>query len=565
MHEATRGMRLLQGDPLLPHTQTLVALLDEAAGRAPERAFLVERDARNARAELTFAQAAATSQRIAAALLALGASAQRPLLILSGNGIDHALMTFGALRAEIPVVPVSPLAGRAAHDGFARLRAIVDTVRPGVVFARDGRLYADAVRALCSDVPFVCVHEAPRDLSAFDYAALHAFAPLAAAPAIGPATVAKILFTSGSTGTPKGVVTTHGMICAMQQAIAQAWPFLADRPPVMVDWLPWSHCFGGNKVLGIALRHAGTLHIDDGNPTPERFERSAQLRGEVAPTLAFDVPLGWRAWSRRLRADEALRRRWLSRLDLGCWGGATLDAATRRALRELGVPLAAGWGATETSPTVTLTAGDAPGDAIGVPVAGVELKLVPNGDAYEARVRGPQVMPGYFARPDLTAAAFDEEGFYRIGDVVRPLAARAPQRGLAFVARVDDRFKLASGTWVRAAELREAFLAACGDAAEAFVTGEGAETVGVIVWLTPEAAARPPKTQRERIAAAMRGVAIGDGSAGRPRRAVIAGDPPHVHERTEKGTLVRRTVLTQRAALVARLHAPVPDAGVIAV
>ena len=558
-------MHLLQGDPLLPHTATLLELLDEAAGRAPERAFLIERDAPGIPDELTFARAAASSRRVAAALLALGASAERPLLILSGNGIDHAVMTFGALRAGIPVVPVSALAGRAVHDGFARLRAIVEIVRPGVVFARDGGVYADAVRAVCRDLPFVCASDPPQGRASVDYASLLAHAPLERDPAIGAGTIAKIMFTSGSTGTPKGVITTHGMICAMQQAIAQAWPFLADHPPVLVDWLPWSHCFGGNKVLGIALRHAGTLHIDDGNPTPERFERSAKLRGEVAPTLAFDVPLGWRAWAHRLRDDDALRRRWLSRLDLGCWGGATLDGSTRDELRALGVPLAAGWGATETSPTITLTAHDAPGDAIGFPVAGVELKLVPSGDAYEARVRGAQVTPGYYRRPDLTAAAFDDEGFYRIGDVVRPLAAPAPGRGLAFVARVDDRFKLASGTWVRAAELRDAFLAACDDAAEVLVTGDGEDAVGLIVWLTPEAAARAPQTQRAGIAAAMRGTSIGDGSAGRPRRAVIAGDPPIASERTEKGTLVRRAVLAPRAALVARLHARVPDAGVIAV
>ena len=370
-----------------PHLDTLVALLDDAARRAPDRAFLVERSPA-AQRTLTFAQAAQRAPRLGAALRALGAAEDRPLLILSGNGIDHALLTFGAQDAGVPVVPVSARFGRAdaAADGYARLRAIVAAVRPGVVFAADGDAYAGAVRTLLSEVPYLRAH---------DVARLAESAPPLQARAVGPETVAKILFTSGSTGEAKGVITTHGMICAMLQGIAQAWPFLSEQPPVLTDWLPWSHCFGGNKVLGIALRHAGTLYIDDGDPTPAGFARTLALRREVAPTLQFDVPLGWTAWLAQLRSDDALRRRWMATLDLGAWGGATLAATTRDGLRALGVPLGAGWGATETAPAVTLTRGkDAAHDALGEPLAGVELRLIPSGDAYEARVRGPQVTPG---------------------------------------------------------------------------------------------------------------------------------------------------------------------------
>ena len=346
-------------------------------------------------------------------------------------------------------------------------------------------------------------------MRAFDYARLltHAPASRGVAARIDGETVAKILFVSGSTGETKGVVVTHGMIGAMLQGVAQAWPFLDDHPPVLVDWLPWSHGLGGNLVLGIALRHAGTLYVDDGDPTPERFERTVRLRAEIPPTLAFDVPLGWTAWAQRLRADDALRRRWLSRLDRACWAGATLAPATRDALRAIGVPLAAAWGSTETSPAVALTTGvDPVYDALGVPLAGVELKLVPSGDAYEARVRGPQVMRGYFWRPDLTAAAFDDEGFYRMGDVVRPVDARAPERGLAYVSRIDERFKLASGAWVLAGDVRAAFLAECSDAADALVSGAGRDKVGLLVWPTAEGRLLDRDVLRAQVADAMRRV-----------------------------------------------------------
>jgi feruloyl-CoA synthase len=547
------GTLRLRGEPLQPHPPTLLALLDAAAERAPERTFLVERDGRDVWHQVSFKTVAERSHRIGAALRALGASETRPVMILSRNGIDHAMVTFGALRAGIPVVPVSAQTGLSHRDGFVRLRAIAETARPAVVFARDGAAYADAARAVLPDAAYVTVTEPPPGTRAFDYARLLTHAPAARAGVgrVDGETVAKILFVSGSTGETKGVVVTHGMIGAMLQGVAQAWPFLDDHPPVLVDWLPWSHGLGGNLVLGIALRHAGTLYVDDGDPTPERFERTVRLRAEVPPTLAFDVPLAWTAWAERLRADDALRRRWLSRLDRACWAGAPLAPATRDALRAIGVPLAAAWGSTETSPAIALTSGvDPVYDALGAPLAGVELKLIPSGDAYEARVRGPQVMRGYYWRPDLTAAAFDDEGFYRMGDVVRPVDARAPERGLAHVSRLDERFKLASGAWVLAGELRAAFLAECSDVADVLVSGAGRDAVGLLVWPTDEGRLLDRDVLRAQIADAMRRIAAPGGPAVRPRRALMvlarrrADDPAH-------------------AAALARLHASEPDAEVI--
>jgi feruloyl-CoA synthase len=545
----------LRGEPLRAHPPTLLALLDAAAARAPQRAFLVERDARDVWHRATFDTMARRSHTIAGGLRALGASETRPVMILSGNGIDHAMMTFGALRAGVPVVPVSAKTGLAARDGFARLRAIADTVRPGVVFARDGAAYAAAARAVAPDAAFVSVTEPQAGMPrAFDYAQLLAHAPpeRRALARVDESSVAKILFVSGSTGETRGVVVTHGMIGAMLQGVAQAWPFLDDHPPVLVDWLPWSHGLGGNLVLGIALRHAGTLYVDDGDPTPEHFERTVRLRAEIAPTLAFDVPLGWTAWVDRLRGDDVLRRHWLSRLDRACWAGATIAPATRDALRAIGVPLAAAWGSTEASPAIALTPGVNPaGDALGVPLAGVELKLVANGDAYEARVRAAQVMQGYFWRPDLTAQAFDEDGFYRLGDLVRPIDARAPELGLAFVARLDERFKLASGVWVLAGDVRTAFLAECSDAADVLVSGAGHDAVGLLVWPSAEGRLLDRDVLRAQVVNAMRRLAARAGPAIYARRALIVDD-------ARGGTDER-----ERSAALKRLHASEPDAEVI--
>jgi feruloyl-CoA synthase len=423
-------------------------------------------------------------------------------------------------------------------------------VRPAVVFARDGAAYAPGAREAAPDAAYVSVTPAT-GMRGVDYATLLAHPPLAHVPPIDAQTIAKIMIVRHTGGEPRGVVTTHGMLCAMLQGIAQTWPLLAQRPPIVVDGLPWSSSLGGNAVLGIVLHQAGTLYIDHGG--------GETFRTQIAPTLAFDVPLGWAHWVARLRGDDALRRTWLSRLERALWQGAPLAPATHHALRALGVPLAAAWGATETGPAITVTRDeDVAPDAVGVPLPGIELKLVPHGDVYEARVRGPQVAPGYFWRPDLTAAAFDEEGFYRLGDLVRPLDPRAPQRGLAFAGRIDERFKLGTGTWVLAGDVRDAFLVqSAPDVAAAFVTGDGRDVIGVLVWPSSEGALLERDLLRAQIADAMRRAAPGPGSAARLRRALIVRGAPPRGERAEQ--------LARLAPEIARLHASEPDAEVILV
>jgi feruloyl-CoA synthase len=520
-------------------------MLDDAAERAPDRAFLVERDARGRWRQIGFATAAKRSRRIAAALRALGASETRPVMILSGNGIDHALVTLGAARAAIPVAPVPARLGLDGRDGFARLRALAGVVRPAVVFARDGAAYADAVGAAAPDAAFVSVGAPPAGVRSFDYASLLVHPPLADGEvAVDGETIAKLMFSSDPSDESAAVVVTHGMIGAMLQGLAQTWPFLDRHPPVIVDAQPWSDAFGGNVVLGIALRHAGTLHVGDSRP-------AAALRADVAPTLAFDVPSGWARCVEQLRADDALRRRWLARLDLACWSGSTMAPSVRDALRAIGVPLATIWGSTATAGAACATTGvDPKFDALGVPLAGIELALLPAGDGYEARVRGPQVTTGYYWRPDLTAAAFDDEGYLRTGDLVRPVDARAPVRGLEYGGRLDQRLKLSSGAWVRAAELQAAFLAECNDAADVLVTGQGGDQVGLLVLPTDDALLLDRDVLRAQIADAMRRVAPGNGS-GAPRRALIVDALPAGHPRA--------------TAFVARLHASEPDAEVIVV
>jgi feruloyl-CoA synthase len=524
----------LLGPEAAPHPLTLPAMLDDAARRAPDRVFLIERDAQRRWRQITFATAAKRARRIAAALRSLGASETRPLMILSENGIDHALLLLGAASAGIPVAPVAAGIGLEAHDGYAHLRAISDVVRPAVVFARDGAAYAGAVRSVAPDAAFISVAEPPPGPRAFDYAQLLAHAPLPdGAVNVGGETIAKLMFAADPPSENAAVIVTHGMLGAMLQGLTQAWPFLERRPPEIVGALPWSGAFGGNVVFGLALRHAGTLHVDAAPGT--------------APTLAFDLPSGWARRVELLRADDALRRRWLANIDVACWSGATMPPATRDALRAIGLPLATVWGSTETAGAICATGGGDPVfDALGAPLAGAEIALHPVGDVYEARVRGSQVTTGYYWQPERTAAAFDDDGFLCTGDLVRPVHARAPQRGLAYVGRLDHSFRLSSGAWVRAAELRDAFLAECSDARDVLVTGQGGSEIGLLVWPAPEAALLDRDVLRAQIGDAMQRVV--SAGFGAPHRALIVDAPLRY---------------ATNASLVARLHASEPDAEVI--
>jgi feruloyl-CoA synthase len=501
-------------------------------------------------------------------------------MILSPNSLVHLLMTLAGFTAGVPVAPVSVAYSLRSQD-HARLRRLADVLRPGLVFAADGVAFREALSTVASYGARTAVATGPErgvDEVFDDLLATEPGDALEKSFAgIGPATVAKILFTSGSTGSPKGVPNTHRMLCANQQMIRQVWPFLAEDPPVLVDWLPWSHTFGGNHNTHLVLVNGGTLYIDDGTPAPGRFDRSLDLLGKVAPTLYFNVPVGYAALVPALEADPGLARHFFSRLRLLFTAAAALspDLYGRLAALAAGyspdrfIPVTSAWGSTETAPAVTSAhVPDAPAGCLGVPLPGTEVKLVPSGAKLELRVRGPNVFNGYLGRPDLAAQAFDEEGFYRIGDAGRLVDPDDPNRGIFFDGRTAEDFKLTSGTWVNTGQLRIGLVSACGGLLlDAVIAGHDRSFVSALAWINLAEAGRiagemapaVPHTVpaiREVISGALTMLNAGAGSAARIERLVLLAEPAALDqgEITDKGYINQAKVLERRAAAVERLY-----------
>ena len=547
-------IRLRSPMPLEPTPEAITAWLEHWAGRSPDRVFLAERGGIGWR-QLSYAETLAEVRRIAQGLLDRGASPGRPVAILSDNSLGHALVTLAALHVGIPVVPVSPAYSLLSTD-FAKLRAIFALVEPGIVWTDDPVRFAAALDAVGARA------------TALDD--LRAAAPgpevARARAAVTRDTVAKVLFTSGSTGTPKGVVNTHGMLVANQQMMVQGWPFITRRPPVIVDWLPWNHTFGGNHNFHLVLRNGGTLFIDGGRPVPGRIDETVRNLTAVSPTFYFNVPRGFDLLMPRLEGDAALRRSFFRELDAVFYAAAALPQNLWERLEALAVAegrddlaMLSAWGSTETSPLATQVhfhierAG-----VIGLPVAGCELKLVPSAGKLEVRVRGPHVTPGYYRRDDLTAAAFDDEGYYRIGDAVRFADPADPSRGLVFDGRVAEDFKLLTGTWVNAGEVRVRLIAAGNPVIQdAVITGHDRDEVGALVFPSAGCATLEPAAVRECIAAALRGLAGAGGSSARVARALLLAEPPSIDagEITDKGYINQMAVLARRVAAVEALYA----------
>jgi feruloyl-CoA synthase len=585
------GALLLRSrQPLGDYPSNLACLLEHWAQVVPERVFLAEREGLGPWRTLTYAQAARSAASLAGALLTRTAGRPRPVMVLAGNGIDHALLTLGCLLAGVPVCPVSPAYALMSRD-FDRLKRIRELVDPVLVYA-GGEGFRPALLALRLEGVELVTPSPVGDLASTPLSDLLAGpAPpdvwRHAARLPGDA-VAKILLTSGSTGTPKAVVNTHRMLGANQQMLRQCWPFLERVPPVLLDWLPWNHTFGGNHDFNLVLRNGGTLYVDGGRPLPGLIEQTVANLREVSPNMYFSVPAGYAMLLPYLEADAALARSFLQNLRLIFYAAAALpqdvwDRLERLGRRHLGrpVPMTAAWGATETAPLATTAHYETHrAGVIGLPVPGVELKLVPLGPKLELRVRGPNVTPGYYGQPELTRAAFDEEGFYRSGDAARFLDPAAPEKGLVFDGRTAEDFKLTTGTWVHVGAVRLAALAACSPVLQdVVVCGHDRDQVGLLAWLNVGACRqlsgggasdeRSLAGSADVLAVVREGLAAHNranrGASSRIARLLILSDPPSIDENeiTDKGYVNQRAVVERRAALVQRLFADPPGPDVI--
>jgi feruloyl-CoA synthase len=573
---------------------TLTRCLDHWAQAAPDRTFAAKRVERGDWRRITYAQMRQRARAVAAALLERGLSAERPVAILSENDLEHLTLAFGAMYAGIPYAPISPAYSLISQD-FGKLRHIMATLTPGLVFAADGTAYARAIAAaVAPDAEVVCTRGAPGGGHGTDFARLLEAAPGAAFDAaqvrIGPDTIVKFLFTSGSTRQPKGVVTTHRMLCSNQQMIRQTLAFLEQEPPVLVDWLPWNHTFGGSHNVGIVLVNGGTLYIDEGRPTAQGIGETLRNLREIAPTVYFNVPKGFEEIAAAMERDERLRANLFSRVRAFFFSGAGLSQAVWDHLDRLGertvgerIRIFTGLGMTETAPSSMFAVGAAIRSGhVGLPCPGVEVKLVPVGEKLEARFRGPNVMPGYWRAPEQTAQAFDDEGYYCTGDAVRWVDPAVAAAGLAFDGRIAEDFKLSTGTFVSVGPLRaRVILDGAPYVQDVVVTGIDRDDVGILVFprvdecrrlagLAPEAPAtdvlRAPPVRAFFQALVDRQWHAGTGSANRVARALVLADPPSIDhgEITDKGSLNQRAVLQRRAAVIDAMYDDAqPDASIL--
>jgi feruloyl-CoA synthase len=580
--------------PLGGFPRVLTERLRQWAESRPDRPFLARRDGGGPFRIVTYADAWREVQRLGQALLDRGLSADRPLAILSENGLEHGLLALAALHVGVPFAPVSPAYSLLSED-HGKLCHVLDLLTPGLVLVSDGPAFERAVRATVANGTEVVVSGrgfVDRAFTPFSSLGREPTPEVAACHGqVSPDSVAKILFTSGSTGLPKGVINTHRMLASNLQQIMQSFPCIGEDPLTLVDWLPWHHTFGGNHNFGLVLENGGTLYIDDGKPTPQGIAATVENLREIAPTVYFNVPKGFVELLPYLEQDRALRGRFFSRLRLLFYAGAGLaqpvwDGLQRLAVETTGerIVITSGLGCTESSPSALFAHwADTWSGLLGVPVPGLELKLARVGQKLEARYRGPNVTPGYFRQPDVTRAAFDEEGFYRTGDAIRFVDEENPNRGMLFDGRIAEDFKLSTGTWVSFCTLRAAILDACAPlVVDAVLTGLDRDYVGAILFPSipacakvaglPESAAatevvvHPNVSERLRQALSVR-FGHARGSAGRIARATLTAIPPSLDagEITDKGSLNQRAVLDRRAGLVDSLYENPPGAHVISI
>jgi feruloyl-CoA synthase len=532
---------------------------------------------------ISYAQAWQSAQSIAQALIDRGLSAERPVVIMSENDLEHALLSLGCLVAGVPFCAASPAYSTISQD-FEKLRHILTTLTPGLVFAADAKRYGKAIEAAVGKDIEVVLHSGEitgRATTTFESLLATPTTPAvdAAMQATGPDTIAKFLFTSGSTKLPKAVINTQRMWCANQQQMAQSMPVLAETPPVLVDWLPWNHTFGGNHNFGMVLYHGGTLYIDEGKPTPALMGETLRNLREIAPTVYFNVPTGFEAIAIAMKTDDALRKNLLSRVQMFFYAGAALAQPIWDSLHEsqglevgVRIVMGTGLGMTESGPfAIFVTSPFVKAGDLGVPTPGMELKLVPNSDKIEVRYKGPNIAPGYWRAPQETQEAFDDEGFFCTGDAVQWIDENDVHQGLKFDGRIAEDFKLATGTFVSVGPLRGKIIAAGAPyVQDAVITGLNMHEVGAMIF--PTAAVRglsglgAEATMADVLASApvvahfqhvLNDLAhTATGSASRVVRMVLLSEPPSIDkgEVTDKGSINQRAVLKHRDALVKTMH-----------
>ena len=583
------GVQYAQADePLQTYPHRMTDKLLHWARVAPERSLMARRkrlpDGTTGDWEhLTYAQAVTAARRIGQALLHKGLSVDRPVVILSENSLEHGMMALACMMVGIAYCPVSPAYATVSKD-FEKLKHILRTLTPGLVMAADAQRYGTAIEScVTDDVDVVLVNgELKRPYTRFSEWLQTKDTPAVddAMHATGPDTVVKFLFTSGSTNLPKGVINTHRMWCANQQQMWQSMPVLGESAPVLVDWLPWNHTFGGNHNVGLVLFHGGSLYIDDGKPIPALMPETLRNLREIAPTVYFNVPTGLEAIANAMHTDDVLRKNLLSKVRMFFYSGAALaqpiwDSLHAAQERELGqrIVMGTGLGMTETGPFgIFVPRPEVVSGDLGLPCAGLQLKLVPVGDKVEVRYKGPNVTPGYWRAPEATGEAFDEEGFLKSGDAVMWRDATNPHDGLRFDGRIAEDFKLATGTFVSVGPLRARIIAAAAPyVQDAVITGLNMNEVGAMLFTTPrvrelcplpDTAALTDVLQHPDTLAFFQGqlntlAQQATGSANRISRLLLLTEPPSIDagEVTDKGSINQRAVLKQRNALVLAMYA----------
>lgn len=581
--------------PLGDYPRRLTDRLHHWAGIAPDRVFMAEREGGPGWRQISYSELLASSRHIASSLLRRGLSAERPVVILSGNSIDHALLAFGAFYAGVPFCPVSPAYSLLSRD-YGKLSYLMKLLTPGLVFAEDGDKFVEALHANVPDGTEIALSygKVPgREVTLLaDLMATPIHDGLEAAhEAIGPDSIAKFLLTSGSTGNPKAVINTQRMICANQVMLAETLAFLKDDPPVIVDWLPWNHTFGGNHNIGLTLFNGGSMYLDQGKPMPGGIEETVRNLREISPTVYFNVPKGYEALLPYLRDDQAFRARFFERLHAMFFSGAAMSPFVWNSLDELAVkekgyrvPMLTGLGSTETAPFfMSVNPRTSRSGHVGLPVSGNEAKLVPDNGKLEVRAKGPNVTPGYWRQDDASKAAFDDEGFYRMGDALKPADPRDFHAGFDFDGRIAEDFKLASGTWVSVGPLRARFIAACAPLVrDVVIAGINRDQISALVVLDLDGCrlinptlpvddlavtAADPLIRDAFAERFARLLSSSTGSSTRITRAILLDVPLSIDrgEVTDKGSINQRAVLEHRTALIDELYSPTPSGRVIGV